>query len=746
MRQQGVCRILILCPGLPLVLRSSTKVQIPGKTMIYLACKIHNTKSAGMKMHFDGSRDIHHIIHTNMNRLFLFFITCFMLLISTCNNEKESIYVNLKEGKAVSPVIYGWHYEEIGMIGEGGLYAEMVRNRGLEEANPPRGLVVKEGVYANIPDPTGNPRKKVYDIDPLIGWGKLEGSGTISLERVTVNPLNDQNPHSLQIDIKDIPEGKDAGVFNSGFFGMNLREGLEYELSFYARGENYNGALAVRLTDSSGTDLSSVFSITGLEGEWRKYDTILVATGKKADGILLFTPESTGTVWLDMVTLFPGDTWDQGKSVFRSDIMQNLFDYAPEFIRFPGGCLVHGVNVETMYHWKETIGDIAERPGGWSKWSPNYRTDGLGYHEFYELCEYLGADAMYVTPSGLVCTGWVFQDGDSDHYFHPDVDVQEYIQDCLDAIEYAVGPIDSPWGSKRAENGHPEPFPLKYIEIGNEDFGPMYYKNYDPFYRAIKTAYPDLKIIANSIIGNTPDRTDKRKRLKEFKDVSTVKIFDEHYYKDLSWVIENYHKFDRYDRPGPGLMIGELGIRGEYPLDVLGEAVFMTMVERNADLNPICADRPLMRNWTYVEGRGNPLYFHTNQMSWKTTNYYQSKMYRDHAQDTWYESVHTLEDGTSEISFETLFTSAGKDSRTGDILLKVINLTDRRRTVSLKIGEERLKSLVTVTTLTARNDQKNTQENPFNVTPRVRNLYMKFPSNYTFEPRSFTVFRIKPQP
>ena len=395
-----------------------------------------------------------------------------------------------------------------------------------------------------------------------------------------------------------------------------------------------------------------------------------------------------------------------------------------------------------MYHWKETIGDIAERPGGWTKWSPNYRTDGLGYHEFYELCEYLEADAMYVTPSGLVCTGWVFQDGDSDNYFHPDVDVQEYIQDCLDAIEYAIGPQDSKWGSLRAENGHPAPFPLKYVSIGNEDFGPRYYENYDAFYHAIKAQYPDLLIIANSIIGNTPDLTDKRKRLPEFRDISTVEIFDEHYYKDLPWVIENYYKFDEYERPGPDLMIGELGIRGQHPLDVLGEAVFMTMLERSADLNPISADRPLMRNWTFVEGRGNPMYYHTNNQSWKTTNYYQSKLFRDNTQDIWYESTWMPAEGNTELSNETLYTSAGKDSGTGDILLKVINLTDESRVVSLSLGGKTMKGNVTVTTLTARNDQKNIPENPFAVAPKVEEKLMKFPGIYSFEPRSLTVFRI----
>jgi len=680
------------------------------------------------------------------NLIFTCTLSCLMVVLTGCGTEGGFLYVNLDKSKNVTPIVYGWHYEEIGMIGEGGLYAEMVRNRCLEEGNPPRGLEVGNGLYVNIPNPEGN-NKAVYTIDPLIGWVKMPSdNASIVLSRVNKEPLNSQNPHSLQVEVNAIPPHRnhDFGFVNTGFFGMNLKKGMSYRLSFYARAEGFKGSLTVLLSDSTGGSISDPFPVTDMGTQWKKYTTTFIATSSINNGRLLFRPGSTGTIWLDVVSLFPGETWDNGKSVFRADIMQNLADYAPDFIRFPGGCIVHGVNVETMYHWKETIGDIAERPGAWSKWKPNYRTDGLGYHEFFELCEYLEADAMYVTPSGLVCTGWVFQDGDSDHYFHPKIDVQEYIQDCLDAIEYAIGPVDSEWGAARAENGHPEPFPLKYISIGNEDFGPMYYENYNAFYHAVKAAYPDLKIIANSIIGNTPDRTDKRKRLPEFKDISTIEIFDEHYYKDLPWVLENYYKFDQYERPGPDMMIGELGIRGAHPLDVLGEAVFMTMVERNADLNPICADRPLMRNWTFVEGGGNPMYYHTNNLSWKTTNYYQSKMFRENTQDIWYESTYTPVDGSSEISYETLFSSAGRDTETGDIILKVINLTDESRTVSLRIGDKTMRGgPVSIFTLTARNDQKNTPENPFAVTPRVEEVSMRFPGTYRFEPRSLTIFRIQ---
>ena len=675
---------------------------------------------------------------------FFLFLTLSLSSFGQSMSVRNIIKIDFANSKKVTPIKYGWHYEEIGMIGEGGLYAEMVRNRAFEEANMPRGMVVKDGVYANVPNEGENERKKVYEIDPLIGWEKFPAESTeISLARVASNPLNEQNPHSLQITKMGETIGKRLGVVNKGFFGMNIDEGKLYKLSFYARAAQFDGSVRVVLCDRDGNDISNSFETGDLTDAWKKYSFVFEADSSTKSGMLFFEPTAGGKVFLDVVSLFPGDTWDDGKSVFRADIMRNLIDYRPDFLRFPGGCLVHGVNVGTMYHWKETVGDIAKRPGGWTKWSPNYRTEGLGYHEFYELCEYLNCDAMYVTPSGLVCTGWVFKADEKDEHQHPDVDVQEYIQDALDAIEYAIGPVDSEWGRKRAENGHPKPFPLKYVSIGNEDFGPTYYRNYDAFYKVIHSKYPQLKIIANSIIGQSKDADMKRERISDFVDPSTISIFDEHYYKDIPWVIENYYKFDKYERPGPDLFIGEMGIRGEHPLDILGEAVFMMAMERNADLNPMMADRPLMRNWDYVEGKGNPMYYHTNSISFKTFNYYMSKLFRDNTVDTWYSSKNLTGEKEKQLAEDYLFSSAGYDSETGDVVLKVVNLQNERVSTKLQIGTKERIAKAEITTLSCDHGTRNTPERPFAVFPRVEETQLNLQGEYWFEPMSMTVIRFK---
>ncbi|MGQ8338245.1 alpha-L-arabinofuranosidase C-terminal domain-containing protein [Sunxiuqinia sp. A32] len=658
-------------------------------------------------------------------------------------NDLNVLKIDFANSKKVSPIEYGWHYEEIGMIGEGGLFAEMVRNRAFEEANPPRGLEVENGYYANVPNPTENPRKKAYLIDPLVGWSKFpENNKDIELAVVDTNPLNEFNPHSLQIELGGGTTGT-SGVVNNGFFGMYFKQGNLYKLSFYSRGEEFDGSLNVFLCDSTGEKISNVFEVKSLTGEWDKYSAVFEAKKSTDTGILYFEPKGTGKLFLDVVSMFPGDTWDDGKSVFRADIMRNLIDYAPDFLRFPGGCLVHGVNVETMYRWKETVGDIAERPGAWSKWSPNYRTDGLGYHEFYELCEYLNCDAMYVAPAGLACSFWLFKADEKDEYLHFDVDVQDYIQDALDAIEYAIGPVDSEWGSKRAANGHPKPFPLKYISVGNEDFGPTYYRNYDAFYRAVKMKYPQLKIIANSMVGESKDADMKRERIPEFVDPSTIDIFDEHYYKDVPWVIENYYKFDQYQRPGPDMFIGELGIRGRHPLDVLGEAVFMTTMERNADLNPMMADRPLMRNWDFVGGRGNPLFFHTNSTSFKTFNYYMSKLFRDNKIDIWYESKNLIGESEKKLDENYLFSSAGFDSQTNEVVIKVVNLQEKSISSKLKIGDESKTIDATITILSSDGLVKNTPERPYAEYLHVEDAQLNLQGEHVFQPKSLTVIRFK---
>ncbi|MGN0189336.1 MAG: alpha-L-arabinofuranosidase, partial [Candidatus Cryptobacteroides sp.] len=483
--------------------------------------------------------------------------------------------------KKVSPVKYGFHYEEIGMMGEGALNAELVRNRCLEEANPPAGIAVKDGLYQDVPFPKGK-NKAVYEIDPLVGW--MTFPVTYSPVRISLtaeNPLNNANRHSLLVETtRDISGFDDAKVVNVGYYGMNFKKGLGYDLSFFVRNRDYSSDLTVFLTDASGRRISEEYKISVSGDMWEKHSLTLIPLEDVQRGLLAFRPVSSGMFQMDVVSMRPRDTWDNGKSVFRADIMENLKEYSPDFIRFPGGCIVHGINEETMYKWKKTIGPAENRPGQWSKWSPNYRTDGIGYHEFYELCEYLGADAMYVISTGMICTGWVWQ-ASPWNFRQPEVNLDWYIQDALDAIEYAIGGTDTRWGALRAANGHPDPFPLKYVEIGNEDFGPVYWERYEKIYQALHSKYPDLVYIANSIIGKEND--DKIKDIDSFVNPDNVKVFDEHHYQPVEWACDGHYRFDGYPRGKFDLFIGELGIDGKYPVNLLASGTVRMSLERNGD-------------------------------------------------------------------------------------------------------------------------------------------------------------------
>lgn len=654
----------------------------------------------------------------------------------------DKVSVDTKKAKKVQRVEYGWHYEEIGMIGDGGLYAELVRNRNFEEANMPEGLVIKNGMYQDMPNPK-QPIKQIYQIDPLVGWLTMPLTNSpIRIRRTADNPLNHNNAHSMLVNVlEDIGADSDAAIMNVGYYGMPFRQGVGYRLSLYALAKQYEGKIIVCLADKNGKPCSPKVTVDlKKSNSWEKYNVLLTAESSVKDGMLRIVPTRKGRLQLDMVSMFPTDTYDGGKSVFRADIVENLKAYRPDFLRFPGGCNIHGVNEETMNQWKKTVGDIALRPGQWGKWEPHYRTDGLGMHEFLELCEYLGCKAMYVMPVGMACTEWVKRDNDG-NFLHKPTDVNYYIQDALDAIEYAIGPTSSKYGAMRAENGHPEPFPLKYVEIGNEDFGPVYYEKYHQIYSALKKRYPHLIYIANSTLN---DR--QQEDIDKFVDKNEIEVFDEHYYRNVQWAVDNFHRFDHYKRQGIRLYIAELGIMGngvggpvgQYPTAILAEGIFKMSLERNADLKPIMADRPLMRNWECIDrGELQPMLLNSSTQSVRTFNYYMCKMLRDNTVDMIYDVNNT--EGEKE-----LFVTAGKDTQTGDYIVKIINLANKPTTFNLDFKGARLTGKVDVTTLTAKPHQRNTPDTPDAVMPTVeREIYVNAKPHITVPGKSFTVYRIK---
>ena len=477
----------------------------------------------------------------------------------------------------VSPLLYGLFFEEINRAGDGGIYAEMVQNRSFEDADRPA------------------------------AWSVVKSDGAeaqIALD--TQHPLNPRNPHALRLEVSNTGGGH-VGVANEGYRGMAVREGSQYLLSLYARsGNGFAGPLTASFQTSDGGLLAEQ-KIAGLTADWKKFECTLTARRTESAARLVVAASAAGTVWLDMVSLFPKDTYQGRANGLRADLMEMLAAAKPSFVRFPGGCYVEGDELKNAHRWKDTIGDIAQRPGHWNLWG--YRsTDGLGYHEYLQMCEDLNAEPLFVINCGMA------------HKDHVPMDQMDpWVQDALDAIEYANGPADSQWGAQRVQNGHPAPFCLKYLEIGNENGGPLYQERYRLFYDAIKARYPDITLVADV-------RTDQR----------PTEIVDEHYYSSPEFFIGQASKYDKYDRSGPKVYVGEYAVTqgaGQGNLRAaLGEAAFMTGMERNSDQVVMTSYAPLFVNVGWRQWNPDAIPFDSARVC-GTPSYHVQAMFSQHRGD-----------------------------------------------------------------------------------------------------------------
>ncbi len=458
---------------------------------------------------------------------------------------KITVDVN-KPGHSISPALFGIFFEDINLSADGGLYPEQVRNRSFEDA------------------------------DTLQNWNftSTDGKSKAGINVADVHsrpplmPLNPFNRKSLAVEAN--------GQFileNKGYFGMNIIGGESYSFKMAARAaDDYSAPLSVKLMNSDGKVLATG-EIKGLDNIWKYYSLDLRASGSDPKAYLEISGEGSGTLFLDMISLMPQKTWKNHG--LRSDLAVALDGLHSRFLRFPGGCWVEGDDFAHMNHWKNTIGNIDARTSLWNIWGYN-ATNGLGFHEYLQLAEDLGAEPLYCINAGI-----------SHREVVPLDQMGQWIQDALDAVEYANGPETSVWGSIRAKNGHPQPFNLKYIEIGNENGMTPYNERWALIAKAIQARYPDIKLIANEWAGGHP---------------STPKpeIIDEHYYNNPDWFIWNSNKYDKYDRKGPKIFIGEYAVTsgtGNGNLrGAIGEAAWMTGMERNSDIVVMGSYAPLFCN------------------------------------------------------------------------------------------------------------------------------------------------------
>lgn len=543
--------------------------------------------------------------------------------------EKASMQIFTNKVKnSVSPNLHGIFFEEISHGGEGGLYAEMIQNRGFEESRIPPGAVL-EGNMLN-PNPTKKPHynlngrasnfKLPWPVKTAMPyWNTRAGiGGNIAASLTEEDPLTSATPQSAKVVISNrSSDGKDYFI-NEGFWGINAIKGDGYQLSFYTKtGEDYNGPLTVALLSSAGKEIASHTFSSVKTKNWKKYSCKLFPTETDGKSTFAFRFGSTGTIFLDFVSLFPTKTFKNRPNGLRADLAQYLADLKPAFVRWPGGCFVEGINVESAPNWKTSIGPLEQRPGTFSVWG-YWSSDGFGYHEYLQFCEDINADALYVFNAGVSCE---FRSGT----FISEEALQPVIDDVLDAIEYAIGPVNSKWGSVRAKNGHPKPFPLKYIEVGNEQHGPWYAKRYNRFHEAIKQKYPELKIISSMGIGDVNKRT--------LDSIKVTDMADEHAYKSAYWSFTNYDHFDNYKRGDYELYVGEYatnaGVGSGNLQAALNDAAYILSMENNGDLVKMSSYAPLFENVNTRHWPVNLIKFKADS-SFARISYYTIQLMNEH--------------------------------------------------------------------------------------------------------------------
>jgi alpha-L-arabinofuranosidase len=582
----------------------------------------------------------------------------FLLLASLCVAEPVRIVVDAdKPGHAVPATLYGVFFEEINHSGEGGLYAEMVFNRDFEMTTLPKGAKWAGNLLRTADDW----QERKWFGNQLWGWQFVaDGGARGSIRLDDREPLSDRNPHSMRLSVRQC--GMRAGVANGGFWGMNLVAGRWYDLTFHARTEGAERFdVTATLESANGRERYASAVVHELGGPWKEYRVSLRAETSDRCGRLALTVNHAGTIWFDVVSLFPRDTFKGRPNGLRPDIAQALADLKPAFVRFPGGAISGGLNLANRIQWKNSIGPIAERQGTMNLWG-YWTSNGLGFHEYLQFCEDIGAAAL-----------WVCNPGFSDNYRHaeyaPPERVKDFVQEALDGIEYAIGPTDSKWGSQRAANGHPAPFPLRYIEIGNEASGKTYRTNYVQFIEAIRAKYPALTILSNQRLKDAP-----------------VEMVDEHAYGGPATFFNAYDRYDKADRHGPKIYVGEYacckGVGEGDLMAALSEAAFLLGLERNSDVVRMSSYAPLLFHANDIAWMSNMVGFDNAQVV-RRSSYYVQQILASNRPDV---VLPTRVEADAATKDHEVFALAGLEQKSGEIVLKIVNRDAAPRDVAIKLN------------------------------------------------------------
>ena len=625
------------------------------------------------------------------------FITCCLLLTSIYSNaQKTTLEVDAsKTITKIQPTMFGLFFEDINFAADGGLYAEMVKNRSFE-----------------------------FD-KPLMGWEQPNTKrSSLNKESGSAAPIKiaANNTNFCRVEINN-PKG--YALINEGFRGMGVKKEAKYNLSFKAA--NHNGAITKIIFQFIDKDQKVIgeTSIVPKSDQWTNYSAQFKATQTEAKAKLKITFEGTGTIDLDMISVFPEDTWKNRKNGLRKDLVQLLYDVKPGFLRFPGGCIVEGRTLADRYQWKKSIGEVEERKTMMNRWNvefnhkqtPDYfQSFGLGFYEYFQLSEDIGAEPLPILSCGMACQ---YNTGE----LAPVDELDPYVQDALDLIEFANGAVTTTWGKIRSDMGHPAPFNLKYIGVGNEQWGPDYIERFKVFEKAIKAKYPNIIIVSGS--GPSPDGEHFDFAMEELKKLN-AELVDEHYYKSPQWFRENAGRYDNYDRKGPKIFAGEYAaqsVSGANPNNrnnwecAFSEAAFMTGLERNAEVVHLTSYAPLMAHEDAWQWTPDMIWFN-NLTSYGSANYYVQKLFSTNKGT---DLITITKDGKSLIGENNLYASAVKDVNTKELIIKLVNTSSSSQEVTLDLKGAKVASKGILVTLSSPNLQdENTFTDPVKISPKEK--------------------------
>lgn len=606
--------------------------------------------------------------------------------------QTHTFDVNTKKvGAKVQPTMYGIFFEDINYAADGGLYGELVKNRSFEFPQA------------------------------LMGWkafGKFEVKNDGPFERC---------PHYVVLNYSGHNDAA-TGLQNEGYFGIGIEKGEDYRFSVWAKAVSGDATVEVSLVDESTMEEHQEFATAELKvsgNEWKKYELVLSSpkTVQKANLRLLL--KGKNGVALEHVSLFPKNTFNNRQNGMRRDLAQALYDLHPGVLRFPGGCIVEGSSLEQRYQWKNTIGPVENRPLNGNRWLSTfnyrlfpdyYQSYGLGFFEYFQLAEDIGAEPLPVLNVGMACQ---FQNHNDPSAHVPVDSLQPYIQDCLDLIEFANGDVNTTWGKKRAEMGHPKPFNLKFLAVGNEQWDDLYYERLKPFVKAIKAKYPDIRLIGTSGPDSEGEMFEKGwKAMKNLK----ADLVDEHFYRDENWFLSHGLRYESYDRKGPKVFAGEYACHGKgkkwnHFETSLYEAAFMTDLERNADIVDMATYAPLFAHVDGWQWRPDMIWYDNTRM-FKTVSYYVQQMYACNKGTNVLPLTMNGKPVAGQTGQDGLFASAVVDKQKNEVIVKVANTSDSEQDVVLNLNGLKGAHSATATTLQCNEmDAENTLDNPGRIRP-----------------------------